>query len=553
MTKDALAGKITEVPNGDEPSTYTKDPGTGFGVFAYYTGLETYGVFQGYNNNTEGTKNTAQAPNFMYNQKVYAELSNNASDDIYWTYSPLKYWPNDFSDGKVDNQTPNAAEGSGENGGYVSFFAYAPYVESTPATGAVTDNTTGITAMTNNSTTGDPKITYKLPSNVDLLWGTLESAGPNVVNGNNAGVSHKSDGDAYEQAIKEGKEEGQYTVAADLTKQKIDGQVKFNFIHALAGIGGSTEAVGGDVSKDPEASGFKVMLDIDNSVAGEVSDAITGGDREMFKIVDGKAVALAEGDATNNEVVKYYRTIVTLRKVSITNNLDGDENIDDEENGEYGDERLYSEGVLNLATGQWKSDLTNDATDGGKKGGAELEQTIGGGSGALAMNSDIAEYDEGTTTSYFKPATDSEILEYFIVNNEKYANGVVEKKAKNVYEDATVSPILLIPGQAPKFRVNVEYVVRQYDDALSKKYTEVVNNITKIVEFPEVKMNTHYTIIMRLGLTSVKFTAVVSDWSTGTGEPGTKPTPDGNENSGNNGNVEILLPSNVIDSPQPQP
>lgn len=58
----------------------------GFGVFAAYTAQESY---------------NAQTMNFMYNQKVTYSASA-------WTYSPLKYWPNNLGD-------------------KVSFFAYAPY------------------------------------------------------------------------------------------------------------------------------------------------------------------------------------------------------------------------------------------------------------------------------------------------------------------------------------------------------------------------------------------------------------------------------------------
>lgn len=58
----------------------------GFGVFAAYTAQDNY---------------DAQTMNFMYNQQVTYSASA-------WTYSPLKYWPNNPGD-------------------KVSFFAYAPY------------------------------------------------------------------------------------------------------------------------------------------------------------------------------------------------------------------------------------------------------------------------------------------------------------------------------------------------------------------------------------------------------------------------------------------
>ena len=86
---------------------------SGFGVFAYYTNAATYG-----NTATTGS----QAPNFMYNQQV---TGTNVAVPV-WSYTPLKYWPNDTSDGVVDGAS---ATGSTAGGGKVSFFAYAPYVE----------------------------------------------------------------------------------------------------------------------------------------------------------------------------------------------------------------------------------------------------------------------------------------------------------------------------------------------------------------------------------------------------------------------------------------
>lgn len=69
---------------------------TGFGVFGYYTESVDY-----------KTENPDHLPNFMYNQEV---TWNDAAEGGMWQYSPVKYWPN--------NPTEK-----------VSFFAYAPYVE----------------------------------------------------------------------------------------------------------------------------------------------------------------------------------------------------------------------------------------------------------------------------------------------------------------------------------------------------------------------------------------------------------------------------------------
>lgn len=99
-----------------------------FGVFAYYTDNSDY---------VEGTS----TPNFMFNQNVKW----NGTDA--WTYSPLKYWPNEATD-------------------KLSFFAYAPHVEQ--SNGNIT-----LGSFT-NATASAPSITYTLDTDqsthVDLLW-----------------------------------------------------------------------------------------------------------------------------------------------------------------------------------------------------------------------------------------------------------------------------------------------------------------------------------------------------------------------------------------------
>lgn len=93
----------------------TKELGTGFGVFAYYTADKKFSDYIQANKDAQ--------PNFMYNEEVTAVESdwvdptteNEAGYYSKWTYSPVKYWPN-TADHKV------------------SFFAYAPYDESVDAT-----------------------------------------------------------------------------------------------------------------------------------------------------------------------------------------------------------------------------------------------------------------------------------------------------------------------------------------------------------------------------------------------------------------------------------
>lgn len=133
-----------------------------FGVFAYYTDNSNY---------AEG----ASTPNFMFNQ--FVEYVSSA-----WTYSPLKYWPNEVAD-------------------RLSFFAYAPHT--TESNGNIE-----LAAGFDNASASAPSLTYTLDDDqskhVDLLWAT-----PHY----------------------------------NLQKQTITGDVKFIFNHALSRIGFKSVAV----------------------------------------------------------------------------------------------------------------------------------------------------------------------------------------------------------------------------------------------------------------------------------------------------------------------
>lgn len=181
------------VENG--PKTTDALTTKGFGVFAYYTGTTDFANYTG-------------GPNFMYNQKVTGTTpaTTDEGDDtattpsIEWTYSPVKYWPN-------------------TSGEMVTFFAYAPYHESTTATESEgtqnTDATKSTLTFSGNSASGAPKITYTVGTDVkghqDLLW-----AAPVV----------------------------------DQTKQGTKDKVKFTFKHALSRIGFKVQAMVDKVNDD---------------------------------------------------------------------------------------------------------------------------------------------------------------------------------------------------------------------------------------------------------------------------------------------------------------
>lgn len=128
--------------------------GVGFGVFAYYTDNHVY--------------SQTMLPNFMYNQQV-------TWDGSKWTYTPIKYWPNETGD--------NGATTTDR----LSFFAYAPYTDVDASTGRALERpTTGIVGLSRSIDSGDPYVryfaTYVPKDATDLCWAipTIDKTKPSV-------------------------------------------------------------------------------------------------------------------------------------------------------------------------------------------------------------------------------------------------------------------------------------------------------------------------------------------------------------------------------------
>lgn len=135
----ATTGAITDLKKVTE----------GFGVIAYLTDTQMWSEAKsGISDYT--TSGNFPRPDFMNNQPV----TWNGTDE-YWTYSPMKYWPN-----STENTDPR----------YVSFFAYAPFVEGTVINA---ETGTGVTGMTWESDLR-PHVIYTVDEEgtnpVDLLW-----------------------------------------------------------------------------------------------------------------------------------------------------------------------------------------------------------------------------------------------------------------------------------------------------------------------------------------------------------------------------------------------
>lgn len=296
QSKSNLSRAGVTTPSSSASEMTTEElKSTGFGVVAFYTKTDQY---------TSGS--TKMEPNFMYNTRV-------SGTGTGWTYSPVMYWPN-------GGQTEGAAPGEGTQ--YLSFFAYAPYKE--------TFGDKGITALSSNSTPGDPTVSYTLGAtgaDADLLWGTAGSNGTTTTGSEQNGTDFKGAAKAK--------------VNANLSKMKVDGKVKFDFKHALAKFGGTGTSADGK-------TGLQVVADIDNGTA------VTGG-------------------TLNGEETK-----ITVKSIKIESvNSDGTK-----------DNSIATSGTLNLATGVWTTNTTNGKIDYEINSSAA---TATEGATTQTMNEDIAE------------------------------------------------------------------------------------------------------------------------------------------------------------------
>ena len=204
--------ETVQTPEVDEPIAFTAYSGNALTKAGAYgeettTALQTngFGVFA---YQTVGDYTSSATPNFMYNTLVSGDS---------WTYSPIKYWPNQIQAGDTDSQPATAFAAH-----KVTFFAYAPRVAATASTGVVADTNEGIIALTSNATAGDPKVTYKvtndLDKQVDLLWAV--SNGGSWANVSGSSPTELTAGKPY----------------LNLQKPALNTAIHFYFKHALAQI-----------------------------------------------------------------------------------------------------------------------------------------------------------------------------------------------------------------------------------------------------------------------------------------------------------------------------
>ena len=268
---DAYSGRALTRAGAEDALDNAALAANGFGVFGYYTENELY--------------NDTYKPTFMYNAKVSTTS---------WTYSPLKYWPNEFG-GKAQSDDIDR----------LSFFAYAPYVHVNPSTGipddANDDKARGIIAMTRNSSTGDPFVKYAvnftdLTKQVDFSWGVAKSGAPTAVTG------------AQQATVEAG------SPFKDLVKPAADQKIGFEFNHALAQLNVQLDAkVDGADNVDInntriwvvtfEGFATKGMFNLNQSKVGAVWSDLSGNSisSSSVTIFDGRNDGKEGVSAASNE------------------------------------------------------------------------------------------------------------------------------------------------------------------------------------------------------------------------------------------------------------
>ena len=178
----------------------------GFGVFGYYDDNKSY----------DSDKDT---PNFMYNQQVAWNTGDKA-----WTYSPLKYWPNETGSDESDSRTDR-----------LSFFAYAPYLKG--------DARLNFSA---NNAKGDPTVTYTTPNDLGQCLDVLYATQP--------------DG----------------TTLTNLTKQSVGSSVEFYFHHTMSRLNFNVRAAFDEIAAGSNAKADNTRITIESiTLETENSDGST--------------------------------------------------------------------------------------------------------------------------------------------------------------------------------------------------------------------------------------------------------------------------------------
>ena len=428
LTRAGITGEMTT----DALKTGTaKDQG--FGVFAYYGDNATYA-------------DASSTPNFMYNQQVkWTDTDEDGTPDA-WIYAPVKYWPNEFG---------NTAS-SEERVDRLTFFAYAPFVNNDPATGAIeTPGTSGIRAFVENgndtdyknTSTGDPRIKFTVdpdPINcVDLLWGVMPDNNDYEIANNPTDPTTSGSGLPWR----------------NITKQSTSGYVNFQFKHALAKLKFTVDA---DVD------------DVRDNTSDDHSKGLADGTKIFVREVSIKGKIAKEG---------YLNLNNTAANTPLWEKQDG---------GTIGDADVtftFYDGRTNGKEGY------ADASPATDDSGNSSSETVTGLNSALIQ----------TATTASSPYTLSN-------------NAGVTKTPTDLLTNNGVFYVIPTSSSSNAFEVEITYDVLTEDANLVGTLADnkihgslIKNNIKKTVN-TTISAGNVYNFKLHLGMTSVNMEATVSEW-----------------------------------------
>jgi len=504
---DVVAGKAnTRATYGAITTDVLKTSSDGFGIFGFH-----------------GTAYAASLkPNYMYNQQVIYSGSD-------WTYDPIKYWPNETGSSSANSTHEEK----------LSFFAYAPFIKVTPATGdpvaytakALTSGEApqGITAITNNTeSSNDPTLTFVVPDDpakqTDLLWGVIPAT-TTWTNVTSTTPVSMTEGEPW----------------VDLLKPTVESKVKFQFKHALAKLNFLIDAYvdDDDTNTNPVAPKSKIYvrevsligcnigkegkLNLKNTTAGEpLWSDVKDMQSTPAALTTTSAYHLKDGLKTNAEVKLQNSgadlTTYYVKTVIVKNEIVGAGTGTTEDNHA-------------CVTTTIKDKYEFDADNGWSKTAGTPEVTYTPGS-------------EGTTVTYWEdaPCTATQITWANVtavnnVDNTEAAvlNGTIIQGGSgvtntpvNLLKGGDDTSIMVIPYSVASnvHKIKIVYDVETSDSNLSDPLTNplstgnvVQNEIEKVLNFASFEAGKEYTIKIHLGMTSVKVDAEVTPWDTaGTSE-----------------------------------
>ena len=353
----------------------------GFGVFAYYTGQNDFVA-------TTSNGNVASPCNFMSNEVVKGtNTGTDAAPNYSWTYSPLKYWPNNSGD-------------------KLTFFAYAPYIENTTVN-------PGLASF-------EFIVADDVKDQKDLLW-----AAPHM----------------------------------NVTKATIDGAIDFQFKHALSRIG------------------FDVQTMIDKVNA---DDAAGSNKKDDETKTTGTVTAPDNGTALNSS------TTVVVKKVTLSG-------------------KFITSGILAWTEDAESNPVTYTA--------AITNSTSPESSTTYTLEAVMGTGDNPTLATNFKAENQTHQLgaktDKLIIHGQSVSAAETQLNADDSY-------IMIIPKKfedEDKLKIEVIYDVVTTDDNLTSGYSQVTNTISTEFTDIEFKAGKAYKFSLHLGLTSVKLSATVANWS----------------------------------------